>query len=172
MSFKKTKITVNGNPVKINIVADLEIEDVSSDMDKVAAQIAYWGAIWASAEQELAAADAYYRSWRATHGRKIATKDPKLAEWKVRQALESRDEFSQIKQGMANATENVIIAKMMCEAFKTKASMLQSKGAMMRAELDSTSMRTPTTRRQDDKEKKRADGKATMKKIFKSSKKK
>lgn len=171
MSFKKSKITVNGSPVKIDIDAELEIDDISDDMDKVAAQIAYWGAVWASAEQEAAAADAYYRAWRASEGRKIAKKNDKLAEWKVRQILESRDEFSQIKQGMANAAQNVILAKTMCEAFKTKASMLQSKGAMMRAELDSTSMRTPSGR-QEAKEKKRAEGKATMKKIFKAKKKK
>lgn len=170
MSFKKTKIKVNGVIVELDIARELEIGDVSNDMDKVASQIAYWGAIWASAEQESASADWYYRKWRASQGRKIALKNEKLAEWKVRQLLESNDDFSRIKKGIADAAENVIIAKTTYEAFKFKASMLQSKGAMMRAEMDSTGMHTPS-RRAETKEISRVGGKAALKKIFKSKNK-
>lgn len=169
MSFDKIDMMVNGEPVKADVAEELEIVDISDDMDRVASQMAFWGAVWASAEQESAAAEAYYRNWRAIQGKKIAEKNEKMAEWKIRQALEAKETFSQIKQGLANAAQNVILAKTMYEAFKTKASMLQSKGAMMRAELDSTSMRTPSNRQQE-KEKKRAEGKEAMKKIFKGKK--
>jgi hypothetical protein len=172
MSFNETEIVVNGNPIKINISDELEITDISDDMDKVASQMAYWGSVWASAEQESAASDAYYRRWRATVGRKIAKDDPKLAEWKVRQLIEESSDFHSIKNDLSKALENVIHAKTMYEAFRVKANMLQSKGAMMRHELDSTSMRTTTnsTNRVEEKERKRAEGKAAMKKIFKSKK--
>jgi hypothetical protein len=173
--FMEVEIKVNGIDVKANIREELEIADISDDMNKVASQMAFWGSVWASAEQEAAAAEAYYRKWRAETGKVIAAKNDKLAEWKIRQMLESKEEFHTIKIGMANAAQNIIVAKTLYEAFKTKASMLQSKGAMLRAELDSTSMRTPsasTSRRAAENEERRASNKEQMKKIFRSKKSK
>lgn len=142
MSFLIIDMKVNGESVTANIPNELDIYDVSGDMDKVASQIAYWGNVWAEADKEEITAKAYYRNWKADVGDKISSENEKLAEWKVRQKIEALPEFRAIKEKLAEAARNVTSAKTMCEAFKAKASMLQSKGAMMRAELDSTSMKT------------------------------
>jgi hypothetical protein len=168
MTFADINIVVNGVQIKTNIHDMLDISDISADMDKVASQIAYWGAIWASAEAEAAASDAFYRKWRADFGKTIT----ESAEWRVRQGIESQSEFHTIKTGIANATRNVVLAKTMYEALKTKASMLQSKGAMMRAELDSTSMHTPSAPRSKRiGEEKRHVDKMAMKEIFRKKQK-
>lgn len=162
------EIKVNGKKFSIDLEQALCIVDISMDMDNVASQMAFWGGVWASAEQEAAESDAYYRRWRASEGREIINGDTKLSEWKVRQIIESSDEFHKIKRGISKAQENVIVAKTIYEAFRVKANMLQSKGAMMRAELDSTSMRTSPSRtepRTEQESKKKA-----MKEIFRAKK--
>jgi len=174
MGFGEIEIKVDGNPVHANVDEILEIGDVSEDMDKVAAQMAYWGAVWAAAEGERESADAYYRQWRADVGKKLLETNDKLAEWKAKQEIEADPKFMKIKQGLATAIRNATLCRAVYESFRTKANMLQSKGAMMRAELDSTSMHTkgdePKTRRQADLEGKRAANKAAMKDIFKGKK--
>lgn len=172
MNFMEIEIKVNGVVVKADIRDELEIVDINDDMNKVASQIAYWGSVWASAEQEAAAIEAYYRKWRADKGKAISERSDKLAEWKIRQMLESDGKFHAIKISLAEASRNVIIAKTMYESFRTKASMLQSKGAMLRAELDSTSMRTPMSSRTIENEERRSSNKKQLKKIFRAGKNK
>jgi hypothetical protein len=92
-----------------------------------------------------------------------------LAEWKIRQKLEALDEFHTIKQGLSMAAKNVLLARTVFESFKAKASMLQSKGAMMRSELDSTSMRTKST---SAKEIERTKNREALKKVLKTSRRK
>ncbi len=170
-SFEIIDIVVNGIKVKINILDELEITNISDDMDKIAPKIAFWGAVWASAEQEMAAAEAYYRKWKAESGKTLSAKNDKLAEWKVRQLIESTDEFHQLKSALSKASQNIITARTLYEAFKTKASMLQSKGAMMRAEIDSTSMHTSkASNKRLRYEKERLTNKEQLKNIFKSKK--
>lgn len=178
MGFGLVQIEVDGKPVEADLDEQLEIGDVSTDMEKVAAQMAYWGAVWASAEAEKLSADAYYRQWRAEAGRSLLESDPKLAEWKVKQDIEAQPKFAKIKQGLATAMRNATLSKAIYESFKTKASMLQSKGAMLRSELDATGMSTKSpsnerprsarAQRQEDQRKERTDH---MKGIFKAKKK-
>jgi hypothetical protein len=139
----RIELKVNGEKIVADLDELMEITDVSRDMDRIAALMSYWGSVWAAAEAEKIAVDSYYRQWRARHGMEIVDADPKLAEWKVRQRLEASDEFEKIKKGISLAAQNVTTSKGIYEALRVKANMLQSKGAMMRAELDSTSMRTP-----------------------------
>ena len=172
MGFGDVKIKVDGLPVEANLDEELEIDDVSTDMDKVAAQMAYWGAIWAAAQGEQEAADAYYRQWRANKGKALLESDGKLAEWKTRQEIEADPKFMKIKQGLATAIRNATLCRAIYESFRTKANMLQSKGAMMRSELDATGMHTKrsTTKRGGELDDKRASNKAAMKDIFKKKK--
>ena len=170
MGSKIVEMVINGNPVKVNPAQLLEITDLSEDMDKVASQLSYWGALWATAEGEKETADAFYRNWRARMGKKITASDPKMAEWKVRQRIEANPKFLEIKEKLGQAIYNATLCKTMCEAFRVKANMLQSKGAMQRAELDSTGM---STRRKEKKKVGTPDGdpKKTMKAIFKGKNK-
>jgi hypothetical protein len=164
--FLDIDITVNGENINVNIEEDLKIIDISRDMDMVSSQIAFWGSVWAAAEEEELKAKAYYRNWKAKVGEKLVNSDNKLAEWKIRQKLEALDEFKVVKEGLALASRNVLLAKTVFESFKAKASMLQSKGAMMRSELDSTSMKTKSS----DKEIERAKNKETLKRVLKRRK--
>lgn len=177
MGFGIVKIEVDGKPVEADLDEQLEIGDVSSDMERVAAQMAYWGAVWASAEAEKLSADAYYRQWRADAGKTLLESEAKLAEWKVKQEIEAQSKFAKIKQGLATATRNATLCKAIYESFKTKASMLQSKGAMLRSELDATGMSTrdspstaPKSARVQRQEVQRKERKEHMKGIFKAKK--
>src|SRR5690606_17457050 len=50
--------------------------------------------------------EAEYRHWRATKGQEILAADPKLAEWKVSQQIESDDEFIERKQDITHIIEH------------------------------------------------------------------
>jgi len=140
----KIKIKVDGVNITIDLDSELEIADMS-DMDKVAAQMAYWGSIWAAAASESERVDATYRTWRAKAGEAALANDPKLSEWKVKQAIEGDDTFMKFKKAQGEAQRNVILTKGVFESFRIKANMLQSKGAMKRSELDATGMSTRRT---------------------------
>jgi hypothetical protein len=138
---KKATVQVQGEEVVIDheegTVADLDL-----DMDNVASQMSYYGDLWSQAEEEAIQADAHYRAWRAEYGEKLLNSDPKLAEWKVKQKVEASPKFLAIKERLAKAKRNVTILRAHFDALNKKASILQSKGAMRRAELDATSMHT------------------------------
>ena len=143
MSFSLVTIKVDGKEVSVDTRVKLGIVDISEGMDKVAAEMAYWGSVWAAAEKESIEVEAAYRTWRAQFAERVLAEDPKLAEWKVKQKIESDPRFIKFKTAQAVAKRNATVTKSTFESYKTKASMLQSKGAMSRAELDATSMRTP-----------------------------
>ena len=137
------ELKVNGKTFKADLEKELKITDVNKDMDVVASKMAYWASINANAEAEKITTDTYYRRWRAEIGKKILSKDPKMSEWKVKQEIENDVHFETLKTGLSIAVRNVALARGVYESLKTKASMLQSKGAMMRAEIDYTDMSTP-----------------------------
>lgn len=135
-------ITIHDREITIDVDEDLRIHDLDSDMDQAAAQIAYWGALWAEAEAEQQELDGAYRSWRAQVGRMILEADGKASEWKVKQEIEADEKFLQFKTAEAACVRNVTLLRAIYEASKSKASLLQSKGAMRRAELEATGMHT------------------------------
>lgn len=137
------RIEIQGKKIKYDLDAELEINDVSQEQSTVAAKMAYWASLWASAEAEKIEVDAYYRKWRAEFGRKLLENDPKMSEWKVKQAIESQENFSTLKKAIAIAAQNAQLCRGIYESFRIKANALQSKGAMLRAELDATGMNTP-----------------------------
>lgn len=144
------KIEVAGEKLEIN-ESDLNIKSLGIDMDKVAAQMGRFGVLWAAAEEERMTVDASYRFWKAKTGQAILAREPKLAEWKVRQKIESSKEFRAYKRALAEATRNTIVLRSRFDAFRTKAGILQSQGAMRRAELESTGMSTKATERRERK---------------------
>jgi len=160
--FQELKIKVDGQVVTVNLAEELGVDDLDEGMSTVAAHMAYWGNVWASAEQELQKLDAVYRRWRAAAGQAELTRDPKQAEWKVKQNIESTDEFTKLKTGLALAQRNVTLCRAMYESFRIKANTMQSKGAMRRAELDATGMSTKRTQREDRKEAARKDNISAM----------
>jgi hypothetical protein len=150
--FARQKIKVMGTVVEVHILGDgseLPISvDLSSDMDRVAAQLAYWGAVAADAEAELTKVDAWYRRYRAETTRDVLANDPKLPEWKVKNAVEVSDGFIKHKDAIALAEKNLALCEAMVRAFDKKANQLQSRGAKVRSELGAQGMTTPETPRE------------------------
>ena len=154
----KDSIEVNGEPVAIED-HPLRVADLDSDMTEIAAQMSYWGRLWGAAEAEKELADARYRTWRAEYGKQTLDADPKLAEWKIKQKIESSPNFMSHKEAIATAQRNTVILKTRFESFRAKASILQSKGAMARAEIEATGMstRSRTERAKTPEDKKKAE---------------
>lgn len=126
---------------------DLVIVDVSKGMERIAAEIAYAGTLWAEAEMEAAEAEAGYRQWRATYAKELIGETEKMAEWKVSAEIESTAEFAACKDAIAATTRNALVLRNHFEALKAKANALQSRGAMLRAEMESHGMHTPASTR-------------------------
>ncbi|KKM17102.1 hypothetical protein LCGC14_1679150 [marine sediment metagenome] len=144
--------------------------NVDDEMNRVAAQISFWGEMYAAAEQELAEADAHYRAWRAVFGEKLLDANPKLAEWKIKQAIEADPKFLGIKTGLALAQRNAIALRRHAGAWEKKANVLQGKGAMRRAEFEATGMHAKVEKREKKKAAATEEQNKNMKKIFKDKK--
>lgn len=134
--FARKKIKVDGSTVEVLILgpgAELPIGvDLDEEMDRVSAQLGYWGAVLAAAKKEQIKVDASYRRFRAISLDSILKKDSKLSEWKVKAKIEALDGFVQYKDAIAQAEENVELCAAMVRAFDKKANTLQSKGAHVR----------------------------------------
>lgn len=155
-----TTIKINGEKVVLD-PDELDFSgDISQDMEKIAALINTCGEQWAAAEEQLINIDAAYRQWRAEKGNALLHKDPKLAEWKVNQNVESDEQFVTYKQAIARAKHVALLLKNRFNALDKKASAIQSRGAMMRSEMDATNMSTPRTSTVTNK--KKAKAKAAM----------
>lgn len=137
-----TTIKINGETIDLTEDFDLVIDNVSEGMERIAAHIAWAGTLWAEAEMEVETVDREYRSWRAEMGKVLLDENPKLAEWKIKQIIESDENFGKCKHALAIAHRNALILRSHFDALKAKASALQSRGAMLRAELESTGMTT------------------------------
>jgi len=147
MSFRQRSMTVNGIEVTVDVDIDLQIGDLSGDMDKVASQMGFMANVWAAAVEEQINVDSHYRHWRAAEAQKIMEADAKLAEWKIKAAIESNPMFLKYKAAIARAESNVISSSKNFASLEKKSNILQSKGAMSRKELDATGMTTPATPR-------------------------
>jgi hypothetical protein len=150
--FARQKIKVQGVVVEVLILGDgaeLPIgADLSEEMDRVAAQLAYWGAVAADAAAELTQVDAWYRRWRAEATAAALAADPKASEWKVKNKVEAHDKFIEYKNAIALAEKNLGLCEAMVRGFDKKANQLQSRGAKARAEIGAQGMTTPETPRE------------------------
>jgi len=136
------RLRINDEKIEVDLEELLEIVDISSDMNKIAALMGRWGALCAEAEAEKIIVDMHYRKWRANLTQEITEVEPKLAEWKIKAKIESNTDFEKMKMVIAQSIKNYSTTRYIYGSLLEKAHMLQSKGAMMRFELDSTSMNT------------------------------
>ena len=141
----KITITIGKEKLEIDVDEEAGIHDLSSDMDTVAARIAFFGEVLAAASAEKIRIDAHYRRWRAGVAAKSLETDPKIPEWKSKVEIESAEQFTQFKEALASAEYNVTSLTNLIIALKEKSPNLRSKGARERAELDSTNMTTKAT---------------------------
>jgi len=141
--FRTPSLTVNGHTVSLDTDVDLHVGHLSGDMDRVASQMGYWGAVWSAAVEENINVDARYRAWRAQQTKAILADQPSLAEWKVKASIEAHPDFVKFKAAQAIAERNKVMAESAFKSFDKKGNVLQSKGAMARSELDKTGMHTP-----------------------------
>jgi hypothetical protein len=142
--FQNRTIEVDGQSVVVDCSpdSDLWINDLTSDMARVAALIAYWASVRASATKERRLCDAAYRSWKARAKLAVITSAPKLAEWKVAAQVESEPKFLEFQAALATADSNVELCGDMVTAFCKKANVLQSRGATARQELERQGLTT------------------------------
>lgn len=144
LDFGRRELEVQGMRILYDVNAEARIgPDLDQEMDRVSAQLAWWGSVAASAAKEAADADSYYRQWRAQRTKDLLQADPKIAEWKVKAEIEASEAFLELKYGVALANENAQLAVAMVQALKEKANLLPSKGARARAELEASGMTTP-----------------------------
>lgn len=135
---------LDGKVVVLDVDLDTSITDLTSDMDTIASQIAWYGRILASAERAAERADIQYRSWRAHASNQALSRDPKLAEHKIKIFVESQPLFIQHKELIASAEELVTRMQKAVVALQVKADILRSRGAIARAEWHAIGMNTPS----------------------------
>lgn len=145
----KIKVSIGKEKIEIDTREVCLITDVSTGMDEVAAQIAWYGELLGAAEAEKVRADSAYRRWRGKVSKDALKKDPKVAEWKVKAEIESSETFSQYKEAIAQTECQVNALRNLVLALKEKSPNLRSKGARLRAEYDSTDMSTKAADNKD-----------------------
>lgn len=122
-------LVVDGEEQTIDLDEVMVIVDPEEDRRTVAADIAWWGELWARAVEAAEISDAEYRVWS---GKSMnAAIDPATgkapAEWKVKAIVESSDGFLTMKKRIAAANGNVTRTKAVFEAYCHKAELLRGK---------------------------------------------
>lgn len=143
IDFSKRTIVVLGQKVELNTVDGLPIADISIDMDRVAAQMAWWGAVWAAAERQKIEVAGKYRKWKSIALLEAKARGEKDAEWKIRAHVEGSEGFLAFQDEIALAEEAVVLSKNVFDAFSKKANMLQSRGAIQRGTIERQGLNTP-----------------------------
>ena len=118
IDFGSFTMSVNGTEISFNLDDLQELE-----ADELTGLIARWGHVKAEAQCELMRVDNSYRSFRADCGVAMLAKDAKLAEWKVKQIIEDHPTFGQMKEGLALATRNLMLADAVLTALTSRAHM-------------------------------------------------
>ena len=126
-----------------DVTKDLMVTDLSEDMSKVAAQIAYYGGQAGSTNALVSKLEVEFKSWKAKTAQEVLKAEPKMAEWKTKAIVEGRDECVTFVNKIAEAQKNADGLWAVYNGFRAKVNMLQSKGAMMREELGATGLQTP-----------------------------
>jgi hypothetical protein len=145
MSLAKRVIRVDGEDVSLDTRRVGTIKDVDKAQRQVSAEMAWWASVWGAAEREYLEADAYYRHWRAQAGDVLLKSDPKMAEWKVKQAIEAHEDFYKLKQAIAKAKDHATTAEGIFKSMEKKSNLAQSIGAKARSEFERTGRATRST---------------------------
>lgn len=140
--FAKRTISVLGHKVEV-VVDSLRIADISTDMDRVAAQMAYWASVWAAAERQKLEVSAEYRKWKSNALLTAKATEPKDPEWKTRAAVEGSEGFLQWQKNIALAEEAAVLCRGVYSSYEKQSNMLQSRGAMERGILERQGLSTP-----------------------------
>jgi len=135
-------LTIGDENIKIDTDKVCLIDDISEGMNKVASEIAYYGALHGAALEEVTQVDGYYRQWRAKKKVELLEADPKSAEWKIASKVEADEKFLKFKLAKASAEKNEKTLSNLIKALVEKSQNLRSKGARQRVELESTDMVT------------------------------
>lgn len=145
--FATITLKIEGETIIAPVVHDLTIDEIGEDMDIVSAQMGYWSNVLAAAEEELAAADASYRSWRANMGIELAEhpNTAKLAAHKIKDQIDGSAQFLEHKATIARRQRNVNTLTRLFQAFDKKGNQLQSRGAIQRAIIEKTGIQTTAT---------------------------
>lgn len=141
--FAKRTILVLGQKVEVNTEDGLPIVDISTDLDRVAAQMGWWASVWAAAERQEISTDAEYRNWKSRAIIEALDANPKDAEWKIKAVVEARPEFVAFQSNKALARDAAVLSKAFFDAFAKKANALQSRGASEREQLERQGLTTP-----------------------------
>lgn len=166
------KLVIDKEEIEIDLEEELQIFDVGEDQTKVAAQMAYWGSVWASAKSEAVRIDALYRGWRAKMAKGQLENNPKMSDTKIKYLIEADGRFKSLKDAIAEAEKNIVSSHAIFESFRSKAAVLSSKGAMDRAIFERTGMVTKSSKPKKKKKKVETDkDKEKLKGIFKKEKK-
>jgi hypothetical protein len=120
----KIKLLVNGEVQELDLQEILVIKNPDAEREEAAAQVAWWGAVWAASVETAALADTEYRHWKGVSIRSLIDADPKLAEWRVSAMVESSPEWKELKTRAAAAERYANAAKAVFEAWNTKADIL------------------------------------------------
>lgn len=141
--FAKRTILVLGQKVELVTESGFPITDISTDLDRVAAQMAWWASVWAAAERQEIEAEATYRQWKSMAMLNALNVNPKDAEWKIKLHVEGSEMFLRHQKEKALAKEACVLAKGAFEAFSKKANSLQSRGASERGIMERQGLTTP-----------------------------
>lgn len=138
------EVTVDGRAVALDVDADtaITVETLDADMEAIPGLLAWYGRVLAAAIRHRDTLDDRYRAWRATRTQHELGRDGKIAEHKIKAAIEADRGFLVHRAAMAAAEELVTRLAKAHAALEVKADVLRSLGANARAELEAHGMAT------------------------------
>lgn len=140
---KLGKIRINDEVIDLDAeFGDLVIRNLTEGMTKVAALMSRCASLWGDAEEERVVADALYRQWSAQYAESIRESASKISADAVKAKVESHPSWLACKREVGRTEKNCVTLKGLFASLAEKGSQLQSRGAMSRAELDATDIRT------------------------------
>lgn len=137
-------ILIENKVIKINTGTVLSSPSIDEGMIDISSKIAWYGELLGAAEKEKIRADSEYRHWYAKQLQEIQTKEEKVSEWKAKSKVEAMKEFIAFKTAIGAAEYNVSSLRVLVRALEEESSNLRSRGANLRAEMNTVDMTTKT----------------------------
>lgn len=127
-------LTVNlgeGAVFKIDVDAELEIQDPDAERHKVASDVAWWGSIAARANARAESFANEAEHWKNAALKTIVEADDKISEWKAKASASGHADYRKMQLDVAKAQEMAGTASAIHWAFVRKMDMLN---AMIKSE--------------------------------------
>jgi hypothetical protein len=124
--MKRLTFNIEGEKQSIDLAQELEISDLEAERARVAAQIAYWGALVAAADAAAERLEAELEHWTGKCVDKLLAADPKMAEWKCKPATQAQDDFLERRRTIIAAKEEAAKAKAVYNGFTRKHDILKA----------------------------------------------